>query len=817
VDSRPYYQRRLPAPQNPSWFKNFNGIDLSIQHLPPYPQPDPSGQLPDMRPLANERLDYRAAAAVACSVGDLSTVRVQPRVGQNFDPNALLELKDYGDAAPKVYILTAKCLGVMAYEDYFPDAPNAKRLRPMVSEAIMQAAPGWCGTFGPDVDDHGGGHYEGNYDITEMWMIPLAYAYYDLLTSAAQDRLITTLLGRGRIHRASISGSNDVFTSGGAPNDWSRAGYVSEASVKLADIPETENHVLMIATARYLTNQLLYQRTRELQYDNRRNGDPGNSRPNCLDQVLSLLRNQLRDDFAEYNAKPYQEETRHALLNLCSYAYDFEVKLAARMVLDYVSAHVAVSSNDLRRMVPFRRRNEGDNVKQIPDDSGFLNVSLTDGAGTDPISAHFAVLAGNTRAYQHPNPPGRPLPWAIGGNFGDENVLEAVSDYRIAPSIHDLFVNDLHRRFYQRLHRHRLLDEPGQQRNCDNMEIYAGSPSYLITAGGKPAIWVIPGDLGHGYQAQNLGVAVPISFMPTGTSAGQGANVNSARDLIQLLHFSDDPEDDISAGDHGGTENYGVAPDFACGFAFHLPDWTGIPRNQDGRFFCNHRSSPDELAGFYLAVHKQSAFIILEAFDTWRHPDVSFEQFQARVTANNPNVTFVSGQETAYTTYFGSRIHYAIWHNLERDNHVFGSKILSIEYASGDPNDTLSGAGNDTESFLSGTILKSPKDARVEISNPFLGTVLILDWTDPQKPFRISESNAIEVAGGKYQVWVDFDWNGPSEGDFFRPFKSLQSAVASVAEPGVIRILPGKTRGLTIKKRVRLTGVRGAVTIGAHA
>jgi hypothetical protein len=64
-----------------------------------------------------------------------------------------------------------------------------------------------------------------------------------------------------------------------------------------------------------------------------------------------LLRNYLRDDFAEYNAKPYQSETRYALLNLCSYAYDAEVRLGARMVLDYISAHIAVSSNDLRRMV----------------------------------------------------------------------------------------------------------------------------------------------------------------------------------------------------------------------------------------------------------------------------------------------------------------------------------------------------------------------------------------------------------------------------------------------------------------------------------
>ena len=818
MHTRPYYRRSMPTPQDPLWF-NFNCVDLSIRPLPPYPQPDNSGTLPDMRSLANERLDYRAAAAVAACVGDPAAVRLYPRTG-NLDDNALLEKKDYGDEAPTIWTLTSKCLGVMAYEDYFPNASNVSRLRPMVSDAIMKASPGWCGTFGPDVNDHGSGKYEGNYDMSEMWMLPLAYAYYDLLTPAARDRLITTLLGRGRIHRASISGAHDVFTSGGAPNDWSCAGYVSEGPIKLKDIPETENHVLMIATARYLTNQLLYQRSHNIQYDNRRNGDPGSSRPHCMDQVLGILRNQLRNDFAEYNAKPYQEETRHALLNLCSYAYDAEVKLAAKMVLDYVSLHIAVSSNDLRRMVPFRRRNEGDNIKQISGDAGFMDISLTDGAGADPICAHFAVPAGNTRAYRFPNPPDRPWPWAIKSNYGSENVLEAVCDHRLAPSIHDLFVNDLHRRFYQRLHRRMMLEEPGQQRNCDNREIYAGSPSYLITAGGRPAIWVIPGDLGHGYQAQNLGVAVPILFTPTGTSAGSGVNVNNARDQIQLLYFSDDPEDDISGGDHGGTENYGVAPDFACGFEFHFPPWTGIPHEQDGTFFVNKRSTADELAGFYLAVHKHSAFVVLEAFDTWRHPEVSFEQFQARVNANNPSVQLASGQEAVYTTYFGNRIHYVIWYALEYDNHVIGSKILRIEYADGDPNDTLVDAGNDTDTskFLSGSIANTPRDAVIEIRNPFLATTLTLDWHDPTLLIRTAETGDVEMAGLRHQIWVDFEWNGPTEGDFYRPFNTIEAALNAVVEPGVIHIMAGATKERpAIRKRVRLTSVPAAATIGLHA
>ena len=692
----------------------------------------------------------------------------------------------------------------MAWPDYFPDAPQAATIRGMVSQALMQAAPGWCGSFGPDVNSLGQAKLEGNYEFAEMFILPLVYRYFDELTPDARERAITLLLARGRVHRANL---DDSFTGGICPNDWSRAGSVS-LGANVADIPETENHVLMIGTARYLTNQLMFQRTGDTQYDNRRNGDPSDSRPTCMDQLLGLLRNYLRDDFAEYNAKNYQEETRHALLNLCSYAYDAEVRLGARMVLDHISAHVAVSSNDLRRMVPFRRRNETVNVNPVPGNVGFLDVSLLDAHGADPMPAQFALLAGNTRAYALPNNrswldegPARPWPWAITGNFNTELTLGAIADYRLPPSIHDLFVNDLHRRIFQRLHRHPMLDEPGQQRNCENMEIYAASPSYLIAAGGKPATWVIPGQDGHGYQAQNLGVAVPTSFMPTGQSAGLvprsdgSGTTNDTAELIQLMHLSDQAPGDHN---HGGTVNYGVAPDFACGTSYRLPEWTGVPADVDGVFFVDRRSTGTELAGFYLAIIKTGSFIVLEAFDTWLHPEVSFEQFQQHVQRENSRVDFVSGQETVYTTFFGNRIHFVVWTQVEFDNHIFGSKILHIDYAAGDPRDTLVDAGNDTDpsQFLSGNILRSVADGATAIHNPALGTTLMLDWRNPAHLVRQAEDGTLEQAGHNgagqhFDVWVDFAWDGPSEGDFYRPFKTVAAAVDAVADGGVVRIVPG--------------------------
>ena len=160
-----------------------------------------------------------------------------------------------------------------------------------------------------------------------------------------------------------------------------------------------------------------------------------------------------------------------------------------------------------------------------------------------------------------------------------DQSIEVLSDYRIPPSILDLFVNDRNRRFFQRIHR----TPRDENRNCDNMEIYACSPSYLISAGGAPATYAVNP---HSYAVidgekvyQQLGAAVTTTFMPT------GFNFKDARDLIQFGSFSRrhkrvtrwkppflDPFETNTVRIEN-VENYGVAPDFACGDRLYLPSW----------------------------------------------------------------------------------------------------------------------------------------------------------------------------------------------------------------------------------------------------
>lgn len=840
--THPLYLRSKPTPRDPTRIaSNTDYIDLRNVHLPPYGVSNPVTE-------AARLFDSRAAAAVSAATGLENGVQVFPSGNSETGSTELLEKKDYSDKAPTIFIPTAKCLAVLAYPDFFPDVPAdffpdlpANRLREMVSEAILAASPGWCGTFGPGVDGSfdisdiiGPDHYEGNYDMSQMHLLPIAYRYYDELSPEAQEKLITGLLARGTIHRPNL---DDTFTSGGTPNDWSRAGYI-EIPIPIIDIfidiinfkvkriGETENHILTIHTARYLTNQLLYQRDHDPSHDNRRNGSE--DAPTCTELMLALLRNILRDDFSEYNAKNYQNETRSALLNLCSYAYDHEVRLGARMVLDYISAHIAVSSNDLRRMVPFRRRNEEKHVKLF--DDGYMGVGLLETTlGADPMAQRFAILAGNTRAYEtnsdYPDFDYRRNAWSIktSGEDGNQAVMDALSDYRLPPSIHDLFVNDLHRRFFQSLHRMPQDDPDVTGRNCDNFEIYAGSPSYLITAGGSPATYAIDPTVGgivFGDQAQQLGVAVTTTFMPTGNSAGRFVLdhplklQNSAKDLIQFSSFSDSP---------GKMHNYGLAPDFACGHRVHIPEWYAPLRL--GKFDFVDRGSAGNGPGFYLALFRDGDFTAMEAFDTWLHPDLSFEQFKSNVLEKNKHLRengLNSNVEAQYTTQNGNRLHFVIWKDGEGDGVVFnGARILRIEYGTGpsaDPVDSEGDAGNTTDKFLNGTVMNSKEEGVVEITNHFLGTTIRLDMNDPKRPRRTSETGEVEEAGSNNEVWVDFDWQGPNEGDFFHPFNTIAGATVAVADGGVIKIMPGTTRETPLvhnNKRVRLVAPLGGVTIGA--
>lgn len=855
--THPYYRRPRPGPFHIiSNRSDYDHVDFRFVRLPFYDSPMTVDE-------AVRRFDARTAEFVRASVGRISDLSTDPVFTTNFKGDSvplpsLLEKKSYHD--DDVLVPTERALGALAYVEYFPYDKLASNLPSIVSAAILKAEAGGCGSFGASSDvvdavaflvPPFGGNIaavasgEGNYDLSQMHLLQIVYRYYDDLSPEAQEHLVHNLLALGKINRPNAA---LLRTSGGPPEDWDMAGYVTipptppliPSPLILVDpipetdtfpIGETENHILQIHTARYLTNQLLYEREHHNKNnDNRRNGPDGGR--SCTDLMLYLLRNFLKDDFSEYNAKSYQDETRNALRNLCSYAYDHEVRLAARMVLDYLSAKTAVSSCDLRRLLPFRRRNEKSNSTLI--DNTYMDVGLLDWQdGADRAAEPFAVQTGNLRAYNSDphgsDPPqvGNPLDgttsprpaWCIPEAAGS-GLMEGLGDYRLPYSIHDLFVTDSHRRFFQRVHR-TVNDVKGSRQNVDNMEIYAGSPSYLITAGGSPApVAINPGPFAIAkpeLRRTQIGVAVTTSFIPTGDRAGVNTQYR-AKDLIQFGQFAEG----------GSIANYGVAPDFACGHLVYLPAWfkqaidaehKSNPALQGSFSFVNKGDLNGGGPGFFLALFQEGDFAVLEAYDTWLHPGLSFTDFKESVWTENQGLQLKNNVEAEYRTQNGNHVHFVIWN--EGNVHIAGAQVNRIELSAKDPTDSLPDRDHDaskiTNQLVNGTILNSPSEAVVEITNPFLRTKITLDMSDQWHPRRVDEDGKTEVAGFGQEVWVDFDWAGPLEGDYFHPFNTLAAAVDAVADGGVIKIVPGSTKErpfISTAKKIRIEAAVGGVVIG---
>ena len=114
--------------------------------------------------------------------------------------------------------------------------------------------------------------------------------------------------------------------------------------------------------------------------------------------------------------------------------------------------------------------------------------------------------------------------------------------------------------------------------------------------------------------------------------------------------------------------------------------------------------------------------------------------------------------------------------------------------------------------------MNSPGDGVVEIDNRFLGTRIRLDMSDQSFPTRTGEQGDVETAGVNNELWVMFGSSAPGEGDFFRPFASIEAAAGAVADGGVLRLRPGRTSErptLRRGKRLRVTAPVGGVSIGS--
>jgi len=135
--------------------------------------------------------------------------------------------------------------------------------------------------------------------------------------------------------------------------------------VLMLSFQETENHVFMIETTRYLTNQFIWENprklagVRELKDSLATNGVELNNKKGPLYTLLLKQMHQIvKSGYFEFNAKVYQRFTLHALNNLYSFSSDTTISLAAASVLDYTSTKFVFQNFMSVRLGPFRRNAE---------------------------------------------------------------------------------------------------------------------------------------------------------------------------------------------------------------------------------------------------------------------------------------------------------------------------------------------------------------------------------------------------------------------------------------------------------------------------
>jgi hypothetical protein len=518
----------------------------------------------------------------------------------------------------------------------------------------------------------------GEYDVALSGYIQAIDRFGSILPADVSSRVVNVLLNKR------------------GPIDLDDLGY----SIGPVGFPETENHINLIESARYLTNDVLFGLTHDPQYDNSSNtggvGVDELGQPIFMtmrEYWLDRLHKFLQTDFIEYNAKPYQGYTMRAIQNLYTYARDDDpVKAAARMVLDYVSAKVAGSSSDNRRLVPFRRKAE------------FREPWLL-GYHADPQSARMLALVGDLSILNQTTRHGFYASW-----YGRPDMEMAVlSSYRVPASILDAIINPKHRIFYQAFHHY-----------AD--ELYASSPSFLISAGGHYATYAYTVGGGIFHNSDDIGLAVPTTVMPAGF-------LTSRDDLIRFDGSSDDT----------ARSNMCVAPNFACGTNPALPEsflaglrpecvergepWSFVKFTADCRL--DNDTSP---VGFYVVFYQRMEVSLngeritagfAEVFDSQVNPGISFQEFKQHVLDDNGNRQYhLFARSNTYVTITGQEVRFEL---------VPDSRILEIVNGPVPPQSTSETA--------TGTLVQSVgMTGLLTVANPYTGAALTLDDSDPLTP-----------------------------------------------------------------------------------
>jgi hypothetical protein len=328
-------------------------------------------------------------------------------------------------------------------------------------------------------------------------------------------------------------------------------------------VVESENHVLLIESARFLTNQLLFARTGDARYDNYAN-DLG-------DWLLRYLQDIARHDFLEFNSRNYQRYSMHALLNLVEFARQPRIQAAARILLDYTTTKFAVSSDGLRRVGPFRRLAEHANSGKRGHDAFFEDAA-------DPQAGFFLMYLG-------PGAAGLPADRFPARWLGSA-LIAGLSTYRPPKAAYALAGprSTPSQQVFHHGTRRTTMEFVG-----GGVEIYYRTPTFLLSAGGM----YLPS--GYGFDEltryQHVGVVQATSLLPT----------RGDLRYTDLIRFEPWPNTRYA-------NNTCVHLGFACGADLVIPqrwlDCTRTPKNAGPWLLLNLDTDACGRLGLYVAAYR---------------------------------------------------------------------------------------------------------------------------------------------------------------------------------------------------------------------
>ena len=510
----------------------------------------------------------------------------------------------------------------------------------------------------------------GDYDFTLIGLVALPFITDrhspGALTEAARTKLLNTMLtekGPGHYHSFSlgICGTRE----------------------------DTENHILMTEVSRYLTNDLI---SAELAKTGRYNADYDNAHTGFNPWMINHLKQFLKNDFSEFNSKPYQGYTVNAIQTLHNHATNPEVKLTAQMVLDYLSAKFVIQSVGGLRSVPFRRqpgyRDEDDLLKD------------------DGEAGRHMMLIGNYAALaQRPEP--YTAPYAGGFMF-----TTLIGDYRVPDLLLDLVFNKGIKPILQRF-------------KHEGVEVYSASRNYTIAAGG---VYMDYPD----YTTGELDAwAVPTTVVPL-----KGPLMRNQ--MVRIMGHRD----------NNMRNNTCVYKNFACGINPIIPASipAGCIKKAGNWTFLNFNTSACPLNyGFYVAQYSKvcdSDFCKTHStpgpqnfgfFEVAEASAVnSFDEFTAAVLSRNGSRNYQPESVSNYTTAGGDSIDFiAAIDRLDLWPIVAVNHVAQVRDFRQWP-------------LAQGDMMAAGHDGKVTITNPVTRDRLVLDLTDvnhPQRTFTAGSAN----------------------------------------------------------------------------